>query len=408
MTKIVRLTAENFKRLVAVEIEPTGRIVPITGKNGEGKTSVLDAITAALVGQKDFKLDQPIRQGEEEAFVEVDLGEFIATRRWRGDKSQLEVRLASGAAVPQARRVLDDLIGKLSFDPLAFAQADPKEQRRLLLEVAGLTDQDRQITEVRQEHYEQRTVHNRDAKRLKAQLEGLPRPAAELAHAEKVDVSAVARELATVSGERAEFDRLRTQVQSIDAEIIQLQQRLADLQATRAGITTRGRELAGKNLQAREEELQLQLGNAQTINEAVERRLRREEVAGEVKASEGAARMCTEAIELADQRRQELLASARLPIGGLSVDDDGVLLNGVPFSQSSAAERLRTSVAMAMAMNPKLRVIRIADASLLDSVNRAVIEKLAEENDFQIWLEVVDETRGVGFVIEDGQVVHHG
>ncbi len=66
MTKIVKLTAENFKRLVAVEIEPTGRIVPITGRNGEGKTSVLDAITAALVGQKDFKIDQPIRQGEEE------------------------------------------------------------------------------------------------------------------------------------------------------------------------------------------------------------------------------------------------------------------------------------------------------------------------------------------------------
>ena len=38
--KIIRLSAENVKRLVAVEIEPTGNLVEITGKNGAGKTSV--------------------------------------------------------------------------------------------------------------------------------------------------------------------------------------------------------------------------------------------------------------------------------------------------------------------------------------------------------------------------------
>ena len=37
--KIVRLTAENIKRLVAVEITPDGNVVQITGKNGAGKTS---------------------------------------------------------------------------------------------------------------------------------------------------------------------------------------------------------------------------------------------------------------------------------------------------------------------------------------------------------------------------------
>ncbi|AHB50058.1 hypothetical protein W911_06825 [Hyphomicrobium nitrativorans NL23] len=39
--KIIGLTAENIKRLVAVEIEPTGAVVQITGKNGNGKTSAL-------------------------------------------------------------------------------------------------------------------------------------------------------------------------------------------------------------------------------------------------------------------------------------------------------------------------------------------------------------------------------
>lgn len=48
--KIVQLTAENVKRLTAVSIAPDGNLVQITGRNGQGKTSVLDAIWWALAG----------------------------------------------------------------------------------------------------------------------------------------------------------------------------------------------------------------------------------------------------------------------------------------------------------------------------------------------------------------------
>ena len=48
--KILKLTAENFKKLSAVEITPDGNVVVISGKNGAGKSSVLDAIEAALCG----------------------------------------------------------------------------------------------------------------------------------------------------------------------------------------------------------------------------------------------------------------------------------------------------------------------------------------------------------------------
>ncbi len=60
------------------------------------------------------------------------------------------------------------------------------------------------------------------------------------------------------------------------------------------------------------------------------------------------------------------------------------------------------SMSMAMALNPKIRVIYIPDASLLDSENMALVKRMAEANDFQVWLEVVSED---GVVIEDGEVV---
>ena len=49
--KIIRLKAENVKRLHAVEITPEGEVVVVAGKNGAGKSSVLDAITYALAGK---------------------------------------------------------------------------------------------------------------------------------------------------------------------------------------------------------------------------------------------------------------------------------------------------------------------------------------------------------------------
>ncbi len=46
--QIISLQAENIKRLTAVEIKPDGALVQITGRNGAGKSSVLDAIWWAL------------------------------------------------------------------------------------------------------------------------------------------------------------------------------------------------------------------------------------------------------------------------------------------------------------------------------------------------------------------------
>jgi predicted ABC-type transport system involved in lysophospholipase L1 biosynthesis ATPase subunit len=76
----------------------------------------------------------------------------------------------------------------------------------------------------------------------------------------------------------------------------------------------------------------------------------------------------------------------------------------VPFKQASGAEQLRVSLAMAIALNPKLRVIRIADGSLLDSDNLALVESIARENDFQVWIEMVGDGDGRGIIIEDGSV----
>ena len=89
---------------------------------------------------------------------------------------------------------------------------------------------------------------------------------------------------------------------------------------------------------------------------------------------------------------------------GLGFDESGVTYQGVPFSQASSAEQIRISLAMAMALNPRLRVIRILDGSLLDEDSMTAIRDQVAERDFQVWIERVADPAESAVVIEDGQV----
>ncbi|MEI6494263.1 MAG: hypothetical protein WCO94_17085, partial [Verrucomicrobiota bacterium] len=74
------------------------------------------------------------------------------------------------------------------------------------------------------------------------------------------------------------------------------------------------------------------------------------------------------------------------------------------FSQCSAAEQMRVSMAVALAMNPSLRVCLIRDGSLLDSDSLEIIREMAEAADAQVWLERVSEGADCQVIIEDGAI----
>ena len=62
MSAVIRhLQIENVKRIKALKITPAGSTVKITGKNDQGKSSVLDSIDYAFCGKI---CDQPIREGQ--------------------------------------------------------------------------------------------------------------------------------------------------------------------------------------------------------------------------------------------------------------------------------------------------------------------------------------------------------
>lgn len=104
------------------------------------------------------------------------------------------------------------------------------------------------------------------------------------------------------------------------------------------------------------------------------------------------------------EQRQKVLESTPMPIPGLTFDDNELIYNGIPLIQCSDGEKLMVSMAISMALNPTLRVLRIKDGSLLDAGNRQILKKMIKDQDYQLWFESVDDTGKVGIYIEEGHV----
>ena len=424
--KIVKLTAENIKKLKAVEIVPQGAVVKITGKNEQGKTTVLDSIFWALGGTKAIQ-EEPIRRGETKASIRVELDDLVVTRTFTPGNSYLKVENKDGASFKSPQAMLDKLVGQLSFDPLTFAQADAKTQRNLLLQVTGFAvDADRlrsiagtvmpgetalDILNVTYKAvFDERTLINRQLDQAKGALATLPIVEA----TEAVSVAnLMARYREAQDQERRAELHDRQHVMLMDA-VTQWEETIADLEAQLAEARQK-RHAAQITLDAWTpwnhtdlESLEQQIASAEATNAQAQAYATRQDRLNTVATLQAESDTYTRRLEAIKAYQQELVAAAAFPIEGLGFANGGVTYQGVPFSQASSAQKLQVSLAMAMALNPTLRVIRIDDASLLDSDHLAMIEAMAQERDYQLWCEVVDETGKVGIYIEDGEVRRQG
>ncbi len=112
--RVVSLTAENVKRIRAVHIEPSDDLVVVSGENGAGKSSVLDAIEMALRGKAAVPAE-PIRRGAHRARIVLDLGDIVVERSFAQGSSKLTVKSRDGEVQKSPQSLLDELVSRISF-----------------------------------------------------------------------------------------------------------------------------------------------------------------------------------------------------------------------------------------------------------------------------------------------------
>lgn len=411
--KIIELKSENVKKLHAVTIRPSDNLVTISGRNGQGKSSVLDSILYGLCGDRSLP-DVPIRQGAKRANIKIDLGDIIVEKVIDKRGSRLTVISADGEIQRSPQRLLDDLVGKISFDPLAFARQKPAQQSSILKQIVGLDSVFEDLDAERAKLYEERTLINRQLKGTQARVTGIPVDVAQadpeerassdlmqridsaMDHNRSIDVmdEKIDALKADYKRQQQEIKKLRDALQEAEAELIRMEDRGKQHRDTR-------KKLGGfvDVAPLKEQLAQLETHNNRARQAQEWRRLNAEADRYEAKANE-----LTTAINGIDERKHDALANADFPLDGLVFDDDGVIYNGIPLTQASSAEQIRVGVAIAMALNPKLRVARIMDGSLLDDESMQMISEMANEHDFQIWIERITDGNAT-VVIEDGSAI---
>lgn len=426
--KILKLSAENIKRLSAIEINPDGSpVIVIGGKNGAGKSSVLDAIAMAL-GGKDLIPGKPIRRGQRHAKVVVDLGDIVVTRTFtESGGGSLKVSNREGANYTSPQAMLDNLIGRLSFDPLAFERMEQDKQLVTLRRLVGLDTNDLDLAI--KAAYDERTAVNRLVKQLEGQLAGITHYRD--VPAELISIAALTVELDNAEATRRVMDsatsayrervrdhenaceatkrdvqsleRLRQQIQQLETQIDLDRQAEARAAAAVEEATQQGSAARAALVDAAP--IRSKIAAADEINTKVRSNTARVAVEKNLAEQRRASQVLSDKIADLAQQKKARIESAAFPVAGLGCDDDGVTFDGLPFEQASQAQRLRVSVAIGLALNPRLKVLLVREGSSLDSDSLRLLTEMAEGAGAQVWLEKVAESRdGVSVLIEDGAI----
>jgi ABC-type dipeptide/oligopeptide/nickel transport system ATPase component len=421
--RIIEFQAENVKKLKVVVIHPKPGpgVVQITGPNGSGKTSVLDSILYTLAGTEDLP-SQPIRRGADKGAVMIDLGDIRVMRKFTPGGSVLMVEGKKGERYQKPQQLLNQLFGNMSFDPLAFTRMKPKEQAEQLRSLVRLEIDPDAIDVANKADYDARTMVHRDIKALQAQVDAIS-IVAELPE-KSIDVTKLITELeaagsknaevVAIQGEvirrrdfnaenRAAAGRLRISIEEMKAQIVKLE---ASAKEKEKAADAEDEKIAAMKIPDAIDTSALResIENARATNTQIERRNQKATLQAKLDEQTKLAQSYSDAIKEREQKKADAIGKADMPVEGLGFENGEVMFNSLPFNQASGAEQLRVSLAIAMASNPELRVIRIVDGSLLDHTSMEIVKKMAIERDYQIWIESVDTSGKVGIVMEDGEV----
>ena len=422
--RVIGLKIQDFKRIRVMDITPNEFVNRISGANGSGKTSALDAIEVCLRGTRNVP-SKPVRKGAQKSIIEVGIGsdgkaEWIVRRSFTEGGSKngfLTVEPTDGKSRLQGpQEFLNKLVGPNSFDPLEFIRMGAKEQFETVYRIV-LPDVDPKSLDIEKNpDYLKRRELKKEIKALETRRDAIQIP--DNLPMEKRDEAKLLKELGEVGeynarierekNQRAQISRnqeellwannqLRDQIERLQKE---LKQGVADYDRT-SRIMEEWKPLAAPKDPAHYTQA---INEARILNAAIDRRGQRDELQKEIDGISKRVDTISDQLDELEAKQTKAIEEAKFPIPGLAFGNEEVIFEGIPFAQVSNADQIRASVAIGMADNPELRVMRIKDGSLLDDASMKIIADMCVKEDFQLFCEIVDTSGDVGVYLEEGEV----
>ena len=377
MIKINKLEIENVKRVKAVSLEPTQNgLTVIGGRNGQGKTSILDSIAWALGGNK-YKPSQPYREGSVlPPNLQISLSNGLEIKR-DGKNSDLKVIDPSGQKAGQ--KLLDSFVEEFALNLPKFMESSNADKARTLLQIIGVGDKLAEFEKKEQELYNERLVIGRVAdqkKKFAAEMTYFQEAPKEL-----ISVSELIQEQQAILAKNAENERLRGQRDNLKQQQAHLDSEIARLIEEKAKVDQQ-LEIAEKDAldlhDESTEQLEYSISNTEEINRKVRANFDKDKAEQDAQVEKEKYDNLSAQIDRIRLDKNQLLEDADLPLPGLSVAEGELLYKGQRWDNMSGAEQLKVSTAIVRKLNPECGFI------LIDKLEQMDLDTLKE---FGQWLE---------------------
>lgn len=430
--RAIGLRAAGWQRVESAWVPFGPGLNLVGGENGEGKTSTVRALRAAL-GDRDAIGDRPVHDGSEAADVEIPVagpsGALYCTIRLHmdagADKPSLSVKDPAGKRMPgDPATLIRGMVGAgIVYDPTALVSPngevtrEGRDRRRMevLLRACPLSIDLAQHEAARKVAFDDRRDAARDAKRLAAEVgeevpadEGLPNvPSGDGLRAVLADMRATNKTKATA---RVERERILSRASSAvdDVERLRREWAQADQLAARlnadhaAHVQAHGSTIVDEDTSATEASLAAISESSRVAGLAAQRNAekarRRRERDDKAKAAATAAaeseRLTAELARL-DAVKSAALAAANLP-AGLSIGDEGqVLLGGQPFESEAESGQYTAALAVGERLCGPLRLLTFRSGDALGNAAVLVVKDWCERRGAQVVMERRDAVEGV-------------
>lgn len=410
--KIRSLEVENVKRIKAVTLTPTENgLTVIGGRNGQGKTSVLDAIAWALGGNK-LKPSGSQRQGSAAPpSIHIELSNGLIVER-KGKSSALHVIDPSGQKAGQ--QLLDSFIEKLALDLPKFMDASTKEKAETLLQIIGIGDQLGALDREEKSLYNQRLEVGRIADRKKKHADELPwypdAPAEPISAAELIQrQQAILSKNIENQRNRQMLERLKEHKKKLSQEIDELELKKKALVNEFTEVTnniTRA-EMAAVNWQDKSTaELEQDIANVDAINTKVRANAEKQRVQNEADELGGQYADLSSQIQEVQRKRLALLDAADMPLPELTVADGELSYKGQKWDCMSSSEQLQVATAIIRKLNPDCGFVLMDKLEQMDAETLRDFGKWLETEGLQVIATRVGTDDTCSIIIEDGYVKH--
>lgn len=375
--KISSFEIENVKRVKAVALEPTENgLTVIGGRNGQGKTSVLDAIAWALGGNK-FAPSQPYREGSTiPPHLKIELSNGIIVER-SGKNSSLKVIDPSGNKGGQA--LLDKFISQFALNLPKFMNANGKEKADTLLQIIGVGDKLYELETEEEKIYNQRHAIGQIADQKKKFAREMPEY--KDVPNELVSASDLIKQQQDILARNGENQRLRSQISEMEAQANVLQEEIQNKNRELTSLLAKLETARKTGAELHDEstaELEKNIADIDEINRKVRANLDKEKAEDDAKLYLKQYEELSGKIDDIRKSKYDLLNNAELPLEGLSVENKELTYKGYKWDNMSGSEQLRVATAIIRKLNPECGFV------LLDKLEQMDTQTLKE---FSMWLE---------------------